>query len=56
MEERYTKSALITPFSAEVFFFFCHLPSALCLVPTKKGVVNPDLVLVDDCLDQLKLH
>jgi hypothetical protein len=48
----------MTPFSAEVFFSFCLvtervevLPSAwslslskCCLVPTKKGVFNPDLV------------
>jgi REP element-mobilizing transposase RayT len=51
----YTESALITPFLAEVFF-----PSAICLPPRKKGVVNPDLVLDEplvnksfDTLDQL---
>jgi len=45
MEERYTKSAFITPFSSSGVFSPLHPALRPPAFPKIKGVVNPDLVL-----------
>ena len=45
MEERYTKSAFITPFSSSGVFYPLHPAPRPPALPKIKGVVNPDLVL-----------
>jgi hypothetical protein len=40
----HNKSASIALFLPEVLSFFCHLPSAICLVSTMQLGINPDLV------------